>query len=105
MVRSFNFYFAVVVAGTLLGAILAGLAGLFMGMLLAQDYVRHSPSDVGDSPAYVTMGLVMLGLIAGALMGFLLSFTICLRSFRKRTLDGAELWPPTGPINLSEHDR
>jgi len=63
---------AVRIALTLLGAGMAGAllgatAGYLLGMRMAHGYRPYGPSDPGDVPVYVVLGLTMfLSLIGGA---------------------------------------
>lgn len=94
MARSFTHYFAIVVAGTLIGAILLGLVGLLLGIFLAQGYVKRGPSDPADGPAYLGIALILLGASAGAILGFFVSLIICVQLVsRKRDASPHEITP------------
>ena len=63
---------AVRIALTLLGAGMAGAlvgatAGYLLGMWMAHSYRPDGPTDPGDAPVYVALGLTMfLSLVGGA---------------------------------------
>lgn len=95
MVRTFFLYVLIVLGGTLIGAIVSGVVGLLLGLLLARTYVKHSPSDPAHAPAYVGIGFVLLGVVAGAVLGFISSLTICISlASRKNTATDYQLPTP-----------
>ena len=83
-------YLCIVIAGILAGAILTGLVGLLLGILLASGYTKRDPSDPGDAPVYVALALIFFGAIIGAVIGAILSLVSCVfLAYRKRSSSSA----------------
>jgi ABC-type antimicrobial peptide transport system permease subunit len=72
-------YIGFSVTGLLAGGAVGCLCGLSLGWLLALGYHRHGPSDPGDAPAYVAIGLVLVGTILGAITGLVTGFILARR--------------------------
>lgn len=53
----------------LLGAILFGVAGYLFGAWSSHSYVPRGPTDPGDAPIYVQLGLTLICAIAGGVLG------------------------------------
>jgi hypothetical protein len=77
-------YLGVAVLGSLIGAIAVGVAGLLLGLLMARGYTRRGPSDPGDAPVYVAMGLTLFAAAAGAIIGFIAGVGWCVVLARRR---------------------
>jgi hypothetical protein len=58
------------ISGLLVGAMAGGIGGLSLGWLLAFSYHRRGPSDPGDAPMMVALGLAIFGACVGAVAGF-----------------------------------
>ena len=71
---------ACAVAGASIFGVLAFLTGVWMG----QSYVRQGPSDPGDAPVYVALGLGMFGAFAGSVIGAAAGLVLALRSVRRK---------------------
>jgi membrane associated rhomboid family serine protease len=80
-------YISISIAGLLAGAALGCIGGLSLGWLLALGYHRHGPSDPGDAPVYVSMGLMLVGACLGALAGFVIGVIYCVRLARRKALN------------------
>ena len=65
-----------------IGAFVGCVGGLALGWVLALGYERRGPSDPGDAPAYVALGLMILGGCLGALGGLIVGIILCVRSAR-----------------------
>lgn len=50
---------------------MGAIGGFLLGLLLSFGYHRHGPSDPGDAPVYVGIGLTLLGACVGAVAGFI----------------------------------
>jgi hypothetical protein len=72
-------YLIIVVSGVVIGAIVVGAIGLILGLLLAHGYTKRGPTDPGDAPVYVGLGLIFIGSIGGAILGFMTGIAICIR--------------------------
>ena len=66
-----------------IGAFVGGISGLALGWLLALGYERQGPSDPGDAPAYVAMGLALMGACLGAVAGLIVGIVLCVRRARR----------------------
>ena len=66
-----------------MGAIAGSICGLALGWLLAFGYHRHGPSDPGDAPVYVAMGLMLVGACVGAVTGLIIAVVYGVRLARK----------------------
>lgn len=62
-------YISISLLGLFAGAIVGALGGMVLGWFLALSYHKHGPSDPGDAPAYVTLGLIFVGACLGAIVG------------------------------------
>jgi hypothetical protein len=82
-------YVALSIAGLLAGAIAGCICGLALGWLLAFGYHRHGPSDPGDAPVYVAMGLMLLGACVGAVTGLIIAVAYGVRLARRCKLTDA----------------
>jgi ABC-type antimicrobial peptide transport system permease subunit len=82
-------YVTLSIAGLLAGAIAGCICGLALGWLLAFGYHRHGPSDPGDAPVYVAMGLMLVGACVGAITGFVIAVVYGVRLARRRKLADA----------------
>jgi hypothetical protein len=78
-------YVCIPLAGVLAGAVVGCLGGLSLGWLLALTYHKHGPSDPGDAPAYVTLGLMLVGACVGAVVGLAVGIIFCVRLTRRKT--------------------
>ena len=76
-------YTAICLVALIVGAALGAVGGLSLGWLLALSYHRHGPSDPGDAPVYVAIGLTMLASFAGALVGLAGGIVISVRQYRQ----------------------
>ncbi len=79
-------YLAISVAGLIAGATVGGVCGLMLGWLLSLGYHRHGPSDPGDAPVYVSIGLMMVGACLGAILGLAIGVIFCMRFARRRKI-------------------
>ena len=59
------------------------LGGLLLGWFLALGYHKHGPTDPGDAPAYVTLGLIMVGACLGAIVGLVIGIIFSIRFVRR----------------------
>jgi len=84
-------YITLSIVGLLAGAITGCLGGLALAWLLALGYHRHGPSDPGDAPVYVAMGLMLIGVCVGAIAGFIIAVVYSVRLARKSKLTDALL--------------
>jgi hypothetical protein len=76
-------YISISLAGLLAGAAVGCVGGLSLGWLLALGYHRHGPSDLGDAPVYVAMGLMLVGACLG---GLAIGVIFCVRKARRKAL-------------------
>lgn len=76
-------YIAISFAGLLAGAVVGALGGLLLGWFLALGYHKHGLSDPGDAPAYVTLGLIMVGASLGAIVGLAIGIIYSIRLVRR----------------------
>ena len=67
------------VTGLVVGATTGGVGGLSLGWLLAFSYSRRGPSDPGDAPMMVAMGLALFGACVGAVAGFIIGMIYSMR--------------------------
>jgi hypothetical protein len=74
------------IVGLLGGAAAGCIGGSLLGWLLALGYHRHGPSDPGDAPVYVAIGLMMVGAFLGAIAGLTIAVIFCLRLERRKAL-------------------
>lgn len=88
-------YVSLSIAGLLAGATAGCIGGLALGWLLSLGYHRHGPSDPGDAPVYVAMGLTAVGACVGAITGFIIAVVYCVRLARRRK-------PADGLQNINE---
>ena len=65
-----------------IGAFVGCLGGLALGWFLAFGYERRGPSDPGDAPAYVALGLMLLGGCLRAIAGLVFGIIWSVRSAR-----------------------
>ena len=77
-------YIGISIAGLLTGAMAGGIGGLSLGWLLAFNYHRRSPSDPGDAPVYVAIGLAVAGSCVGAIVGLVISMIYSVRLAKRR---------------------
>ena len=76
-------YISTSIVGLVAGAIAGAIGGFSLGWLLVLGYHRHGPSDPGDAPVYVAMGLTLGGACVGAVTGFIIGITYSVRSARR----------------------
>jgi ABC-type antimicrobial peptide transport system permease subunit len=76
-------YISISVAGLLAGVAVGSVGGLSIAWLLALGYHRQGPSDPGDAPVYVALGLTLLGAFLGAIVGLVVGIIVSLRARRK----------------------
>lgn len=79
-------YICISVAGLLTGVIVGSVGGLSLGWLLALGHHRRGPSDPGDAPGYVAIGLTMSGACLGAIVGLLLGIVASVRLARRKAI-------------------
>ena len=79
-------YVRISLVGLLAGTVVGCFGGLSLGWLLALGYHKHGPSDPGDAPAYVAIGLMLAGACLGAAIGFIIGIVFCVRSARQKAL-------------------
>jgi ABC-type antimicrobial peptide transport system permease subunit len=79
-------YIRISVAGLLAGVAVGTVGGWSIGWLLALGYHRRGPSDPGDAPAFVALGLTLLGAFLGAIVGLVVGIILSLRA-RRRALN------------------
>ena len=79
-------YISVSILGLLAGAAVGCVGGLSLGWLLGLGYHRRGPSDPGDAPVYVAIGLTMLGACLGAIVGLVLGIIYSVRLARRKAL-------------------
>jgi|GEM_PF-2036948 len=82
-------YICISIAGLLAGAAVGCIGGLSLGWLLALGYHRHGPSDPGDAPVYVSIGLMLVGACLGAIIGFAIGVIFCVRLARRKALSSS----------------
>jgi hypothetical protein len=75
-------YFFVSLVSLVIGGFVGCLGGLALGWLLALGYEGRGPSDPGDAPAYVALGLMLLGGCLGAVAGLIVGIVLSVRSSR-----------------------
>ena len=75
-------YVFVPLVSLVIGAFVGCLAGFALGWLLAFGYEKRGPSDPGDAPAYVALGLMLLGGCVGAVAGLIVGIIWSVRSAR-----------------------
>ena len=75
-------YFFMSLVFLVIGAFVGCLAGFALGWLLAFGYEKRGPSDPGDAPAYVALGLMLLGGCVGAVAGLIVGIIWSVRSAR-----------------------
>jgi len=78
---------AYIITGLIVGAVVGCVGGLALGWVLALGYHGHGPSDPGDAPVFVTMGLTLSGACLGAVVGLAVSIILCVRSARRKVLN------------------
>jgi membrane associated rhomboid family serine protease len=76
-------YIAISLAGLLAGSVAGGLGGLLLGWFLALGYHRHGPSDPGDAPVHVALGLMLVGAGLGAIVGLVVGIIYSVRLTRR----------------------
>lgn len=76
-------YIFISLTSLIVGGFVGSLGGMALGWLLASGYQRQGPSDPGDAPAYVALGLMFVGALAGAVAGLIVGIIICVRSARR----------------------
>jgi len=79
-------YICISVAGLLAGVAVGSVGGLSLRWLLALGYHRQGPSDPGDAPAYVAIGLTLLGACLGAIVGLVVGIIFSVRLARRKAL-------------------
>ena len=72
-------YLGISIVGLLAGTIAGDVSGLSLGWLLAFSYHRHGPSDPGEAPVYVTIGLTVVGACVGAVAGLIIGIVYSVR--------------------------
>ena len=80
-------YICISLTGLLAGAAVGCIGGLSLGWLLALGYHRRGPSDPGDAPVYVALGLMMVGACLGAITGLAIGIIFCVRLARRKALN------------------
>lgn len=80
-------YVGFAVMGIVVGAIAGSMSGFLLGTVMGLGYHRHGPSDPGDAPVYVTLGLMVLGAYAGAVGGFVIGIFYSVRFARRAKLE------------------
>jgi hypothetical protein len=80
-------YLCIAVAGLLAGVVVGCIGGFSLGWLLALGYHRHGPSDPGDAPVYVAMGLTLVGACLGAITGLAIGIIFCVRLERRKAIN------------------
>jgi hypothetical protein len=80
-------YIGISVTGLLAGAAVGCISGITLGWLLALGYHKQGPSDPGDAPVYVAIGLTMLGGCLGAIVGLVVGIIFSVRMARRKALD------------------
>jgi hypothetical protein len=74
---------ASLLAFIVVGAMAGGVAGALLGWVLALGYHKRGPTDPGDAPIYVAIGLTMTGAIVGALVGLIIGSVYIVKVARK----------------------
>jgi hypothetical protein len=80
----FFFYFGVLLAGLLVGAVVGALGGLGLGWLVVLTYEKRGPCDPGDHPMYFAFGLIIVGCGLGAIAGLSTGAVLCVRLARRK---------------------
>jgi ABC-type antimicrobial peptide transport system permease subunit len=80
-------YVCVSIAGLIAGLAVGVVGGFSLGWVLALGYHRRGPSDPGDAPVYVAMGLTLFGACLGALVGLVVGIVYSVRLARRKPLD------------------
>jgi ABC-type nitrate/sulfonate/bicarbonate transport system permease component len=80
-------YICISVAGLIAGVVVGAVGGLSLGWLLMLGYHKRGPSDPGDAPVYVAMGLTMLGACLGAIAGLAVGIIYAVPLARRKALD------------------
>lgn len=79
-------YICISLVGSLAGAVVGCFGGLSLGWLLALVHHKHGPVP-DDAPAYVAVGLALVGAFLGAIAGFAIGIVSCVGLARRKTLD------------------
>ena len=82
-------YIFISFASLIVGGFVGCFGGMALGWLLALGYHRQGPSDPGDAPAYVALGLMFVGALAGAVAGLIVGIILCVRSARRNAADSS----------------
>jgi hypothetical protein len=84
------------IVGLVAGAIAGAVSGQSPAWLLALGYHRHGPSDPGDAPVYLAMGLTLGGACVGAIAGFIIGIIYSVRLARRSKALDHSAQPETG---------
>ena len=79
-------YFFLSLMCLVVGAFVGCMGGLGLGWLLALGYEKQGPSDPGDAPAYVGLGLMLMGGFLGAIAGLIIGIILCVRLARRNVI-------------------
>jgi hypothetical protein len=79
-------YISISLTGLLAGAAVGCIGGLSLGWLLALGHHNHGPGP-DDAPAYVAVGLSLIGAFLGAIIGFAIGIIFCVRLARRKALN------------------
>lgn len=70
-------YIFISLGALLVGGVVGCSGGWALGWFSSLGYQRQGPSDPGDAPVYLMLGLMFLGTCVGAIAGFATGVGFC----------------------------